>query len=613
MILKQLPLFRENHFINAMSIFAGVLARQSDGSIPAQLMEELRASVSRHPDDLGRLREFKDDKVFMVKVDIGALNAAGEYGSPEMAAFVAGDPLLQSHAGALPALRSEGLAAVAHDLVLNRHHSLRSCRGTFCAVAYEKSTHKLHLVTDKLGVRPIYCWVLPDFILFATALRILEAVSFFRRSLHLQGAAEIACYGAALADRTPYQGIFCLLAGEVVSADGAGALQRVQYWRWDELPVAQPSEAPVAQRIYRHFQEAVQIRLGDQKAVAAHLSGGLDSRAVVAALQAGGAEVCTVNFSLPDSQDQVLGQLAAERLGTHHTSRPVQALLDGDRHSNATVRDWLNSAAYLAHQPERPRVIWSGDGGGECLGHVHLNADIVAATRADDLDGAVDKFMAYNRWSLSAKLLKPRIAKTLADLSRSGMLSELRSVHPADKGRVFHLFLVLNQQHRHLASHFENLDMTRTELEVPFFDSEFLSAIVREKIDPFLRHSFYLDWLRCFPPGVLEIAWQAYPDHVPCPLPLPPGLGYQWDEATAKAKRKTSGALLAEARQLAGEAGFADEFLRYGYMHMCMALLRLGRNEYDYLLHAPAVLHRYWLRSHGEARRAGPALRRTAA
>ena len=52
---------------------------------------------------------------------------------------------------------------------------------------------------------------------------------------------------------------------------------------------------------------------------------------------------------------------------------------------------------------------------------------------------------------------------------------------------------------------------------------------------PFLEHRFYMDWLAQFPNGLNTVPWQAYPGHVPCTLPSPPGLKYQWDAYYDKA------------------------------------------------------------------------------
>ncbi|MDQ3185010.1 MAG: asparagine synthase-related protein [Pseudomonadota bacterium] len=582
-----------------MSIFAGVLVRRAGQVIPAKLIDELSASVSRYPgEDAGNRTEFTDDSIFIVKVDVGALAERGGFSNSDMIAFVAGDPILQRNTGALPVSRAESLQTIALDLAAGQDDALRSCRGTYCAAVYERSHHRLHLMTDKLGVRPVYCWVSPDYIVFATALRILEAVSFCKKSLDLQGIAETACFGYPLSDRTPYENVFSLHAGEVVSSDAAG-LRRRQYWRWDELPVPAASDTAPAERLYKLFIDAIQLRLRGQKVVAAFLSGGLDSRAVVAALKGEGVDVFTANFGSPTSQDRVLGKLAADRLGTRYSHLELRPLLvEDDGHSHVSIRDWLSSAEYLAHSPQRPRVVWAGDGGSLGLGHIYLNADIVTATRGGDLREATAKFLAYNRWGLQAKLLKRQLATTFADLVNDGISAELESIHPSDRGRIFYLFLMLNDQRRHMFNHFENLDLTRTELEMPFFDGEFIAGVLREPIDSFLRHVFYLEWLKCFPQAVLEIPWQAYPNHAPCPLPQPEGLTYQWDrESYSEQEGERRRAALNGAQALLRESDFSHEYLSYGHMRLFKLLIQWGKADRSYLMHVPSVIYRYWSRT----------------
>lgn len=580
-----------------MSIFAGVILRGAGQAIPAKLIDELRASVSRYPDDASTRTEFTDGSIFIVKVDVGALREPGESFGPEVVAFVAGDPILQRHPDALRISRAESLRAIAYNLAVGQQDALRSCRGTYCAVVYERSSHRLHLMTDKLGVRPVYCYVSPDYIVFASALRILEAVSFCKKSLNLQGVAEIACFGYPLSDRTPYENIFCLYSGELVTSDAAG-LQRSRYWRWDELMPSTSHTAP-PERLYRLFTDAVRLRLGGQRVVAAFLSGGLDSRAVVAALKDAGVELFTANFGSPTSQDRVLGRLAAQRLGTHYSHLELRPLLvEDDPRSHASIRDWLSSAEYLARNPERPRVAWTGEGGSLGLGHIYLNSDIIAATRAGDPRGATAKLLAYNRWGLQAKLLKPQIATALTGMIHAGIGAELESIHPADPGRIFYLFLMLNDQRRHMFNHYESLDLTRTEFEMPFYDSEFVAGVMREPIDSFLRHVFYLEWLKCFPQGVLEIPWQAYPNHVPCPLPQPEGLTHQWERRSySEQERERRRAALNGARALLREPGFSREYLGYGRMRLFMLLMQWGRADRSFLMHVPSVVYRYWSRT----------------
>lgn len=539
--------------------------------------------------------EFSDARVYLAKVDAGILKEPGVSSSPGLTAFVAGDPLLQTGSD-LPGTRAESLQNLAYDLTAGgKQDALRSCRGTYCAAIYEQTRHKLYLVTDKLGVRPVYYWVLPDFIIFATALRILESLSFRKKSLDLQGIAEIACFGYPLADRSPYENIFTLYAGETVCFSD-GAINREKYWEWDQLPVKKTHDTGTsAKHLHAIFIDSIKIRLREQKTVAAFLSGGLDSRAIVAALRSLDVEVVTSNFAQPGSQDQVFGQFAAERLGTHHTHLPRGKQDEKDPYHKLSVNEWINSEAYKTKNLPKPRIVWSGDGGSVDLGHVYLNPEIIQASRENDLRTAKQKFFTYNNWGLSTRLLKPEIASTLLEHLDRGIQSELDSIHPEDLGRIFYLFLMLNDQRRHMFNHFENIDLGRVEFEFPFFDSNFVTGIIKHPIDPFLHHVFYLEWLKYFPAEVLKVPWQAYPGHVPCPLPQPEGLTYQWksdSEVIRQNKRNT----LKWAKELLCTTEFSHKYLNRIYLRLWMLLMPWKQGDSSYLLQLPRVLYQYWSR-----------------
>lgn len=581
-----------------MSIFAGVYARRAGQMVPAELRAQLRAAVSRHPEDKDRVQETESGPLLLFTLDVGALGGTGQHAGPDALAFAAGAPLLQQGAAPdpRPLARDDSVAAIAQDIVAGGQRALRACRGTYCAVVFDIGAQRLHLVTDKSGVRPLYCWVSPDFIVFATAQRIIEAVSFCKKTLSMRGVAESSCFGFPLGDRTPYENVISLLAGEQLSVDAAG-MRRTRYWRWDEPMPPAHSSLPPHERLYQSFQQAVRIRLGEDRATASFLSGGLDSRVIVAELRHAGAAVFTANYAPPGSQDQVLGKMISDRLGTHNTPLVRTAVVEGDPYSKATVREWLKIPEYAAAGPARPRVLWSGDGGSVGLGHVYLNQAIVDSLRAGKVQESIDRFFAYNRLGLSVKLFKPEVGAELIRLVKEGISAELAALSPQDPGRAWYLFLMMNDQRRHLFNHFESMDLGRLEFELPFFDAEFLIDMMREPFDPFLRHVFYVEWLKCFHPAVAGTPWQAYPNHVPCPHPLPEEASYQWDSISPAELRQRLAAARQGARELLSAPDFTGKFLDTFRIRLFMLVLLLTGKDYSYQLSAPSLMHRYWART----------------
>src|SRR5688500_13960137 len=139
--------------------------------------------------------------------------------------------------------------------------------------------------------------------------------------------AETSGLAMPRGSRTPYADISLMRAGELIRASAAG-VARSQYWRWDEGPLAARPEAELRQVVHERFVGAVRRRLGRDRSTAAFLSGGLDSRSIVAVVREMGARVRTFTFALPGTQDQRLASALARAAGTDHREAPLESPTD---------------------------------------------------------------------------------------------------------------------------------------------------------------------------------------------------------------------------------------------------------------------------------------------
>src|SRR5262249_45793995 len=149
------------------------------------------------------------------------------------------------------------------------------------------------------------------------ALRILEAMSFVPKVMNFRAVTEITCFGFPLGARTAYEDIWTLKAAEVVRFEGVARAAH-QYWRWDSIAVSTRPESELLRQAHERFLLATARRLHGDRVVTSFLSGGLDSRCVVAALSAQAEKVHTLNCSFPNTQDRVFGADYAGRMGTIH-------------------------------------------------------------------------------------------------------------------------------------------------------------------------------------------------------------------------------------------------------------------------------------------------------
>jgi asparagine synthase (glutamine-hydrolysing) len=574
-------------------MFAGAYSMAKGVELSDLLCSNIERLTSRDPSQSSVTA--RSPGFFVAKVDIQA------YGAPafsrrrhDSVAVLAGEPLLDLAGSAPLANRQDELDVLHSHWDRDDWAILRAGRGVFNAAHYDASRNRLCLIADKLGTRPLYYWRGRDTVVFATALRILEELSEVPKALDPRGLAEEVAFGFALSTRTAYRNISVLHAAEIVCFSESEVSSR-RYWRWDAEfdNTANPAEA--AAEAYRRFKDAVALRLrGDRRAVA-FLSGGLDSRCVTAALRDHHVSVQTLSFGSVGSQDQVFSEQIANCLETiHHQIDRTPQMRDATSRMMAAKRAWDESPHRKAQQPERPLLFWSGDGGSVGVGHVYLTRPVVSLMRDGKVDAAITMFLQQQGIHVLRRLLQPDFLELVADAPERGIREEIEDIRSTDRGRAFHLFLLLNDQRRHLAAYYENIDLLGFEQHLPFFDSRFLEFILSLPLDHCLGHRFYMEWIKCFPASVTQVPWQAYPGHEPCPLPVPPQLSYQWSKAPSWLKRVIRRNRLADATRLLQARDFPAHILRRNYLRAAAWIYRLGLRDYSPTIRAAGA---YYARS----------------
>ena len=152
----------------------------------------------------------------------------------------------------------------------------------------------------------------------------------------------------------------------------------------------------------------------------------------------------------------MFGRQFAEKIGAIHHEVATGPEWDWSR----TIADaWRVSPHRCEQAPERPKAVWSGEGGSVGLGHVYLSPEIVKLMRLGDLGGAVDVFLRQQRRRIQTRILDPEFAGLFpSSYLHSRLCSELEAIGHPDPVRAFYIFLNLNGPRRHLESHFETID-----------------------------------------------------------------------------------------------------------------------------------------------------------
>ncbi len=477
------------------------------------------------------------------------------------------------------------LRAIAED----DHVVLGTARGSFCAVFFDAIAGTLRLCSDKVGVYPIYIAHVGSRIYFSSALRMLQALPGVCGAIDENGLFTQVAFGFPLGRRTSFTNVERMYGGEIVTFGMHVDSIVKRYWKWDSLPSQVMQSDQLAQRAHEIFLDAVRIRVEGAVGDLSFLSGGLDSRCIVAALREIDLPVWSLNFAPDGAQDNLFGRLVAKRLGAEHFELGLNSGSFPAR-QRKILDAWAESHPDEIESGVNRLRVWSGDGGSVGLGHVYLDDQFIKLLRTGSISDACSYFVNIRKHVVPIGMLHKQFQSRAQSAPVDEMRKEVSSFQCFDQGKSGLLFLLLNDQRHHLNEYFENLDLYRFEMVLPFFDARLLEFVVMSPLDDFLLHKLYIQWLKEFPPGVDEVPWQAYPGHVPCPLPTEQHgpLRDQWKDDwfnPVETKRRFREAVR-DWTSVLSKKDFPDELLNKQKLHVAVWLTRYKIRDYSYVLDA---------------------------
>ncbi len=163
---------------------------------------------------------------------------------------------------------------------------LQRFNGDFAVAIWDRVREELFLARDRFGVRPLFLAELAGGLAFASEAKALFRHPEAQRSLDPLGLVEAFTTWAIAPDRSAFTGVRELAPAHYLLAGPRGILAERRWWDLDfsepEPPAGRAREAERAEELRSLLSDATGIRLRADVPVAAYLSGGLDSSALVA-------------------------------------------------------------------------------------------------------------------------------------------------------------------------------------------------------------------------------------------------------------------------------------------------------------------------------------------
>ncbi len=321
--------------------------------------------------------------------------------------------------------------------------------GMFAFALWDRQHRNLHLVRDRLGIKPLYYgWTAATFF-FASEPRALRAYPGWTPEINRDALALHMRYSYIPQPHSIYRGIYKLPPGciwTIHSGGPRGSGTPRPYWSAKEVAEGgaqsplRCSHPELIERLDHLLRDAVRLRMRADVPLGAFLSGGVDSSTVAALMQAQSGrpiKTYTIGFHENEYDEARYASLVARHLGTTHTEFYVTpretlavipklpALYDEPFSDSSQIPTHLVSC--LARR--EVTVSLSGDGGDEVFGGYNRYFWFRRMWRV--IEGTPAAWRGFAAWGLQR--LPPRFWNRLFSTVDPLVPARLRVRLPGDK------------------------------------------------------------------------------------------------------------------------------------------------------------------------------------
>jgi len=191
-------------------------------------------------------------------------------------------------------------------------------KGLFVIVMFDRKLHRMTLITDRYGFRPLFYVRRQNTLLFASELKALCISDPHPRQMDDVGTLEFFCYGSYVMDRTWIKGYQRLSPATIMTIDHKGTrLNKYWEYRFDEKApkLDQPTYFTVFGKL---LDRAVERSMKGSHRIGIFLSGGYDSRSIAASIREYHLPLPAFTFGYQESRDVRYAGLLAKRIGLDH-------------------------------------------------------------------------------------------------------------------------------------------------------------------------------------------------------------------------------------------------------------------------------------------------------
>jgi len=388
---------------------------------------------------------------------------------------------------------------------------LRETSGSFSVVWWEEKTRRLVLANDKLATNLLFYAHRAGTLVFASTLARILKVGTFTPEIDPEGLADLLAFKHIFGSRTLFRDVRVLPAASVLTLEG-NTLRIEKYWRLDDVRTKGRYDESRLDELEPVFKRAVKRALRPDRTSVVALSGGLDSRCIVAAAANQGLSYLTFSYGLAEGTDRVLAREVAARAGVRHLERPIDA---------GRLGEWL--VPMVIHQGGIMSTLDSYP----CQ---HLGAELPfdavvtgrvgetargawaypAGLGVRDLSGAI-AVLGSHIWSTTAQRLdlvslwRPEYRGLIGNVPAEHLQAAVSGYSYRDTPLAAHDYFLLDEHARKFLGKVTAIWRVNVDSYLPYLDHEWVESVLAIPFSERLTKTIQVDLIRRLCPVLLTI------------------------------------------------------------------------------------------------------------
>jgi asparagine synthase (glutamine-hydrolysing) len=362
---------------------------------------------------------------------------------------------------------------------------IKRLNGSFALALWDFKRNVLTIANDRYGLRPLYYFWRDSLFAFASEMKSILTFREVKKEIDNQALAELFSFNFILGDKTLFKHIKMLNPASILTFKD-GTLKIEEYWE----PMVGESETRFDQKgaiekAHTLLLQAVKRQMDDRKPTGCYLSGGLDSRTLLGAVDQLGYKIPTFTYGRVGCDDQKGAELISSTLGMQNYFFEV---------SPNYLRDWLSPGVWITEGMTRvavegleclpeirkeATVLFNGFGGNDLMGHLSfgLLKFVFRGKSKEEMSGFFDKVNEPFSEELLSKLFLPSYYPQIKERAFQSF-TDLLTSYPEKSfyNKIYHFFI--REKARKSLLYGLLVDSGMIEYKAPFYDYDLVDFLL---------------------------------------------------------------------------------------------------------------------------------------